>query len=352
MTDLLLALLLVLVVAIFVLGLVLLLRKPGASVDAADEQILAELKKHEQFMTVMAEKMRSIETTIPTINNAVVKTGADASNLIAATSALRTELDSARREINAMDAHARARREAEERSAESIRRLESIIAGTQSKGSAGENIIEIVFSKLPIEWQVRNLTVNNKICEFGLRLPNQLVLPIDSKWPATNLLEQFVVSENPAERQRLKTQIEVAVIAKAREVQKYIDPHQTTSLGVAVIPDAVYDLCYSVQPQAFTMKVVLVSYSMFVPYLLLVVQTILASGQSIDMNKLTAHLQAIDAGIMEIQNEIEGRFTRGFTMMDNSRVEIRAQIGKIRNSTASLQVDAASATDIARSIES
>ena len=348
MTNILLSLLIILVLAIFIIGLVVLLKKPSA---ASDETILSELKKHEQFMTVMAEKMRGIETMMPAINNTVIKTGSDADKLVAATEALRNELNSARREITAMDAHAKARREAEERSAESIRRLESIIAGTQTKGSAGENIIEIVFSKLPVEWQVRNLTVNNKVCEFGLRLPNRLILPIDSKWPATNLLEMFVATDNPAERQRIKAQIEIAVMSKAREVQKYLDPHQTTSFGVAVIPDAVYDLCYSVQPQAFTMKVVLVSYSMFVPYLLLVVQTILASGQSIDMNKLVAHLQAIDAGVNEIQNEIEGRFTRGFTMMDNSRMEIRAQIGKIRNSTASLQVDAAGSMDAPLPIE-
>ena len=65
--------------------------------------------------------------------------------------------------------------------------------------------------------------MGNKSVEFGLRLPNRLVLPIDSKWPATNLIERFLATEDPDERQRVKTRIEAAVRDKAKEVRKYID---------------------------------------------------------------------------------------------------------------------------------
>ena len=85
----------------------------------------------------------------------------------------------------------------------SIRRLEAIIAGTQSKGLAGENILEMVFAKRPAEWQVRNFRVGGRPVEFGLRLLNNLILPIDSKWAATNLLEQFVAAESISAQQEL-----------------------------------------------------------------------------------------------------------------------------------------------------
>ncbi|HUW96323.1 MAG TPA: DNA recombination protein RmuC, partial [Anaerolineae bacterium] len=88
-------------------------------------------------------------------------------------------------------AYNRAREDLERRTADSVRRLEMVIAGTQTKGAAGENILEAVFANLPPEWQVRNFRVGDKAVEFGLRLPNNLILPIDSKWPATHLLEQF-----------------------------------------------------------------------------------------------------------------------------------------------------------------
>ncbi|MCB8953637.1 MAG: hypothetical protein H6650_16655 [Ardenticatenales bacterium] len=51
------------------------------------------------------------------------------------------------------------------------------------------------------------------------RLPNDLILPIDSKWAATNLLEKFIAASDISEQQRLKTEIESAIIKKAKEVR-------------------------------------------------------------------------------------------------------------------------------------
>jgi len=110
------------------------------------------------------------------------------SRLEPATQAIQTsltgELAKVQQGLAAQDSFVKARQEVEARTADSVGRLEMIIAGTQSKGLAGENIMEVVFAKLPIEWQARNFNMNGKTVEFGLRLPNNLVLPIDSKWPA------------------------------------------------------------------------------------------------------------------------------------------------------------------------
>jgi len=40
----------------------------------------------------------------------------------------------------------------------------------------------------------------------------------------------------------LKAKIKAAVLAKAKEVKKYLDPSLTMSFGVAAVPDAVFDL--------------------------------------------------------------------------------------------------------------
>lgn len=183
-------------------------------------------------------------------------------------------------------AYADARQDLQRQTAESIRRLETVIAGTQTKGAAGENILEAVFARLPAEWQVRNFRVGDKAVEFGLRLPNNLVLPIDSKWPATGLLEQFADAEDPSEQQRLKAEIERAVLARAKEARKYIDPSITVNFSVAAVPDAVYDLCTGIQADVFQLNVVLIGYSMFVPYLLLVFQTILKTSQNISQRRI------------------------------------------------------------------
>jgi DNA recombination protein RmuC len=237
-------------------------------------------------------------------------------------------------------AYNRAREDLERRTADSIRRLEMVIAGTQTKGAAGENILEAVFANLPPEWQVRNFRVGDKAVEFGLRLPNNLVLPIDSKWPATHLLEQFTACEDPEEQRKLKSQIEKAVLDKAKEVRKYIDPNVTVNFGIAAVPDAVYDLSTGVQADVFQLNVVLIGYSMFVPYLLLVFQTILKSSQSIDMQRLDAYLRNAEESLEQAQGELEGRFSRAITMLTNSRDELSVLLSKVRSGLTSLQITA------------
>jgi len=257
-----------------------------------------------------------------------------------ATGAMRVELSRANNDLTALHAHVKTGQETERQVAESVRRLETIIAGTQTKGSAGENILEVVFSKLPIEWQVRDFKVGGRPVEFALRLPNNLIMPIDSKWAATGLLEQFLNTEDIQEQQKLKKAIEDAVLLKAREVRKYIDPSITVNFGLAVVPDAVYDLCAGIQSQTFQLGVVLVSYSMFIPYLLLVFQTTLKNSQSIDLQKLDAYLQTAHESIKTIQDELDGRFSRAITMMNNSRDDMRVVLGKLNGSLTGLQIGA------------
>jgi DNA recombination protein RmuC len=218
-----------------------------------------------------------------------------------------------------------------------------VIAGTQSKGAAGENILDQIFANLPQEWQVRDFKIGGKSCEFGLRLPSNLILPIDSKWPATDLLERFASSTSPDEQHRLQKEIETCVLSKAKEVEKYLDPSVTISMGVAVVPDAVYDLCPGARVDAFAMNVAIISYSMFTPYLLLVYQTALSASQTVDMQKLVSFLGTIQKVTRELHDEIDGRLSRGLTMISNSRDEMRVHAGKLGSSALALRID--SATD-------
>jgi DNA recombination protein RmuC len=184
---------------------------------------------------------------------------------------------------------------------------------------------------------VRNFRIGNKSVEFGLRLPNNLILPIDSKWAATNLIEQLVNCDNPDEQQKLKIQIESAVLSKAKEVKKYIDPSLTVNFGIAAVPDAVYDSCYGIQTEIFQLNVVLVSYSMFLPYLLLVFQTILKTSQNIDLEKLDAYLQMAQENVGKLQEELEGRFSRAIAMLNNSRTDMSTFLSKVSSGLTSLQ---------------
>lgn len=304
-----------------------------------------ELRGVNERVSGMEHNQARVDQGIGDLRTGLAKTDSATAQLVSATTVIHDHLMHAKEGVVQLQTHSRARQGLEEQTAEAIKRLEAVIAGTQSKGAAGENILETLFARLPAEWQVRDFQVGNKSVEFGLRLPNRLVLPIDSKWPATQLIERFLATEDPVERQKVKTRIESAVRDKAKEVRKYIDPNVTVNFGVAAVPDAVYDLCTRVQTDVFQWNVALVSYSMVVPYLLLVFQTMLRSAQTVDTQKLDACLRSIEDGIASMQAELDGRFSRALTMIDNSRGELRAHLGKVAGSLTSLQI-AAPSTDL------
>lgn len=233
-----------------------------------------------------------------------------------------------------------AREALELRTADAIRRLELIIAGTHTKGAAGEQLLDTVFSNLPPEWQVRNLAIGNKVVEFGLRLPNGLVLPIDSKWAGTPALEQLARTEDLAERQRLKAQIEATVLARAKEVRKYIDPNVTTSFAVAVVPDAVFELCAGVRGEALASQIVLLSHSLFLPYLLLVFQTALKSAGQMDWQRLERYVETCRRSVADLQEELDGRYARAITMLGNSRQQMAGSVSQMHGALIGLQQSA------------
>ena len=302
--------------------------------------VQVELRGLTERVSTVEQNQNAVDSNLRSLETGVVKTSVATNSLIEATTAIRNELSRAREGLTELKTHAEARQDVEQRTAESVRRLEAVIAGTQTRGAAGENILEALFAKLPAEWQVRNFRVGNKFVEFGLRLPNNRILPIDSKWAAAHLVEQISECEDSEQMLRLKSQLEGVVLQKAREVRKYIDPALTVNFGVAAVPDAVYDLCSGVHVQVFQLNVVLVSYSMFVPYLLLVFQTTLKTSQNIDMERLTAYLQTAQDSIATLQEELEGRFARSIIMLQNSRNDMSIHLSKIATGLTSLQISA------------
>lgn len=306
--------LLILIQGACLVALVLLFRHVGngAHQGRALEEMQTSLQDARMRLAVLGEQMENLRPLALSVNH--IRDG-----------------------ITEVKSRIRAREEIELRTADAIRRLEMIIAGTHTKGVAGEQLLDTVFSRLPPEWQVRDLVVGNKRVEFGLRLPNGLILPIDSKWTATHLIEQFTRTDDAEERQKLKAQIERTVLERMNEVRKYIDANLTVSFAVAVVPDAVFELCASLQAEAFSNGVVLVGYSLFLPYLLLVFQAMLKASQQIDHERLCRALEACERIVVDLQNEVESRWGRAMTMLDNSRRAMAAGLSQIRGELTSLR---------------
>jgi DNA recombination protein RmuC len=347
MEALLLVILIFLVLALLAVAIKAAMRPSQSAEDISIplQNLTQMINQSQNRIELLTEKLAQVERNqnsvgqhVITMGTGLTETGTVAKSLVDATNFIRDELSRAKNDLTALQSHTKAREAIERDTAESIKRLEAVIAGTQSKGMAGENILELMFSRLPAEWQMRNFTVGNKTVEFGLRLPNNRILPIDSKWAATHLLEQFISCQDVNEQLLIKGKIEKTIIDKAKEVQKYIDTNLTVNFGVAVIPDAVYELCCGIHCDAFKSKVVLVSYSMFIPYLLLVIESAHKDSQSIDEAKLRDYLHTAQSTIERLQGEIENRFSRALTMLDNSRTEIRGQLSRMSSGITGLQI--------------
>jgi DNA recombination protein RmuC len=155
----------------------------GGDMQLVLQNMLGMMQAQQTVMTSVHVEVGRVAERVNAMDQTHAQVG---QGLQAIQSAMQQELTQARLGLTDLQAQAQAPVELEYRTAESVRRLEGVIAGTQSKGLAGENILEVVFSQLPPEWQLRDFKVKNKTVEVALRQPNNLILPIDCKCPATS----------------------------------------------------------------------------------------------------------------------------------------------------------------------
>ena len=261
------------------------------------------------------------------------------SNLVSAQTTLRHEITQTRELLAQMKSAGEIREAAVRQAVESLKRLEHVIAGTKSRGMAGENILGGILSQLPPELRESNLTINNKVVEFAFRLPNDKLLPIDSKWPSMAAVEKLGETDDPDARRSLIESIQGEVKRKVKEAAKYLDPERTIHLGVVVVPDAVFDICFEVHVDAFKQGIVIVSYSQALPYLLSLLQVVIRFSAKIDVARLSSALRTIADALEKMEGEVEGRLARSLTQLENSRGELRAQLSRARQGAGSLYIE-------------
>jgi len=232
-----------------------------------------------------------------------------------------------------------ARQPVEDEARASLRRLESVIAGSSTRGAAGENILEETLKALPPEMLQRNVWVGGKVVELALRLPGGKLLPIDSKWVSSNALEQLAEPGLDAPRRaQLTAQVEREVERRVREVSQYIDPATTSPFVLAVIPDAAYDVCRGAIVGAHQRHVMVVGYAMALPYLLTLYQLHLQFARSVDMEKLQSALIDVERHLDTLESVLENKLQRAVTMLQNAYGEGKQVSARIRASAQSVQV--------------
>ena len=252
---------------------------------------------------------------------------------------LRERLTQTQSVVEGLRSAVSARQPVEEEARASLKRLESVIAGSSSRGAAGEHILEEALRHLPPEMLQRNVWVGGKVVELALRLPGGKLLPMDSKWVSSVALEQLAAPGLDANRRaQLMGQVEREVERRVREVSQYIDPATTAPFALAVIPDAAYDVCRGAIVNAHSRHVMVVGYAMALPYLLTLYQLHLQFARSVDMEKLQSALIDIERQVDVLEGILENKVQRSLTVLQNAYTEGRQATAKIRASTQAVQI--------------
>jgi DNA anti-recombination protein RmuC len=229
-----------------------------------------------------------------------------------------------------VEAEFKSRKELEERNRAAIQKIEAVVAGAQSRGAAGEEVLAEAFAQFPPEMGDTQFKVNGRPVEFALVLASGKRMPVDSKWPAGKELEQFAAATDTATRDDLLKRIEKAVLKKVEEVTKYIDPASTASVAVAAIPDAAYFACRTAHFDAYRQRVLLMPYSLTIPFLLALYNLHQQFARSVDQENLESALSQMEAYLDQFDDKLENSVERGATMVLNAYQDLRLRISQMR----------------------
>jgi DNA recombination protein RmuC len=260
-----------------------------------------------------------------------------------ATLGLQGEIGAAHKALAEVKALELGRARQMEQAADALKRLEAVVAGSASRGVAGENILARALAQLPPDLLAINVAFGSKIVEYALRLPGGRLLPIDSKWTSVLALERLATLGDAPERRKLQEQVARDLRARAREMAKYLDPERTLAIAVLAVPDAVYGAAPEVLGEAYREGVLVVPYSLALPYVLALYRLTLRFGATVDTDKLAERLRALDDSLRRAAEEVEGRLSRGLVQLQNARDALREQVIAAQGTAARLLKQAESA---------
>jgi DNA recombination protein RmuC len=224
----------------------------------------------------------------------------------------------------------------EEQAARAVERVDRLVAGSYGRGLAGENLLAAALAEFPPELLIRDFSVAGRTCEFALRLPDGKLLPVDSKWTAFDLVTELQGTGDPARREELRKRVERAVCARIPEVGGYVDPALTGPVAVIALPDAVYACCRKAHLTAHQARVLLVSYSLAVPFLLGVWSLYRAYARDADTDRVLLRIHDVSVCLEQLRDRLDGKLSRALTTAGNAASEIRAFVASAEASIAAV----------------
>jgi DNA recombination protein RmuC len=282
--------------------------------------------------SAIAQALLTLQTSVQGVETRVVESSAGVREAIG------QDLKEARVAVERLKAYSEDSRRREEEVQASARRIETVLLGSRSRGAAGENILQDAFREFPPDMIETNFRVNGKVVEYALVLANSRRLPIDSKWPSPDLLDRLGQdSVDSSQAAALAGEVERVLRAKVREVRQYIDPSCTLAFAVAAVPDPVFNACRRGHLEAYREGVILMPYSMTVPYVLALFRLHLQYARSIDLENLEGYLLQLEDGLQGLDRSLENSISRGSIMIQNAFADCKRTVGQMRGALAALR---------------
>jgi hypothetical protein len=113
-------------------------------------------------------------------------------------------------------------------------------------------------------------------------------------------------------------------------MSRYLDPERTHALALLALPDAVYLAVPEVHAEGYRDGVLLVPYSLALPYVVALYRLIVRFGPGPDGDDVAARLAVLDEALRKADEEVEGRLSRGLVLVENARDALRAHLGGAR----------------------
>ena len=292
-----------------------------------------EKEERERQWSTLGQSLKEVEDRLVALQSQVGRDSAFQQNLGEVLGAVKHSTQELARLRGEREADLKEFREQMKGVGKTLGSVYSTLTGRKS-GGAGENILREALRAFPPDW-VRAPYYD---VEFGLVMPDRLVMPIDSKFAALELLERLGVSEDEREKAELADQIERQVLRRAREVAKYIDPHATTTLAVCAVPDAAYVVLRRAQFQAYQdYKVLITPYSMAVPFLLSMVDARLKYVGQLDEARLDAFVGSIEQAVKALKDTLENKFKDANTRLGNAYRDCVQSVSTMEGALAALK---------------
>ena len=157
------------------------------------------------------------------------------------------------------------------------------------------------------------------------------------------MLERLDETDQPLERKRLVEQVVRDVRGRIRDMGKYLDPERT------LVPRA-SSPCRTPctrrrrrrTAKAIAPGVLVVPYSLALPYVLALYRLTVRFGCAVDTDQLADRIRGLEETLRQIDEEVEGRLSRGLVQAGNARDTLRDHVVEARRATQKLLLTAES----------